>query len=83
MDRQPNTVELSRRTFLATTSAALVGAAWHGLVPQPEAAQRHPQRGGVLQFGTQEPECAPTTGVVIAPSHFITTGHKVVLAHFS
>ena len=53
MDRQPNTIELSRRTFLATTSAALIGAAWHGLVPQPEAAQRHPQRGGVLQFGTR------------------------------
>jgi peptide/nickel transport system substrate-binding protein len=53
MDRQSNTRELSRRTFLTTTSAALVGAAWHGLVPQTEAAQRHPQRGGVLQFGTR------------------------------
>ena len=53
MDRQPNTIELSRRTFPATTSAALIGAAWHGLVPQTEAARRHPQRGGVLQFGTR------------------------------
>ena len=53
MDRQPNTIELSRRTFLTTTSAALIGAAWHGLIPQTEAAQRHPQRGGVLQFGTR------------------------------
>jgi hypothetical protein len=42
MARQPNALELSRRTFLATTSAALVGATWHGLVPQTEAAQRHP-----------------------------------------
>jgi peptide/nickel transport system substrate-binding protein len=53
MDRQPNTIELSRRTFLTTTSAALLGATWHGLVLQTEAAQRHPQRGGVLQFGTR------------------------------
>ena len=38
MDRNSKTTELSRRTFLATTSAALVGAAWGGLVPQTEAA---------------------------------------------
>jgi peptide/nickel transport system substrate-binding protein len=53
MDRQSNTRELSRRTFLATTSAALVGAAWGGRVPQTEAARRHPQRGGVLQYGSR------------------------------
>ena len=51
MDRQAQTAGLSRRTFL-TTSAALVGAALGGLAPQSEAAQRHPKRGGVLQFGT-------------------------------
>ena len=39
--------------FLTTTSAALVGAALGGLAPQSEAAQRHPKRGGVLQFGTR------------------------------
>ena len=38
MDRNSKTTELSRRAFLATTSAALVGATWGGLVPQAEAA---------------------------------------------
>src|SRR5215510_6877598 len=52
MDRQAQTAGLSRRMFLTTTSAALVGAALGGLAPQSEAAQRHPRRGGVLQFGT-------------------------------
>src|ERR671930_1324864 len=52
MDRALQTTALSRRTFLTTTSAALVGAAMGGLTPQSEAAQRHPKRGGVLQFGT-------------------------------
>ena len=47
------TPDISRRTFLTTTSAALVGAALGGLAPQSEAARRHPQRGGVLQFGTR------------------------------
>jgi peptide/nickel transport system substrate-binding protein len=51
MDRNSKTTELSRRTFLATTSAALVGAAWGGLVPQTEAAKRHPKRGGTLNYG--------------------------------
>jgi peptide/nickel transport system substrate-binding protein len=31
----------------------LVGASLGGLVPQSEAARRHPKRGGVLQFGTR------------------------------
>jgi peptide/nickel transport system substrate-binding protein len=52
MDRQGQTTELSRRTFLTTTSAVLVGAALGGLAPQSETAPRHPKRGGVLQFGT-------------------------------
>jgi len=51
MDRNSKTTELSRRTFLATTSAALVGAAWGGLVPQTGAAKRHPTRGGTLHYG--------------------------------
>ena len=42
MHRNSKTSELSRRTFLATTGAALLGAAWGGLVPQTEAAKRHP-----------------------------------------
>jgi peptide/nickel transport system substrate-binding protein len=53
MDRNAKTSELSRRTFLATTSAALVGAAWGGLGPQTEAAKRHPQRGGILHYGSR------------------------------
>src|SRR5215831_963445 len=52
MDSHTQTTALSRRTFLTTTSAALVGAALGGLAPESEAAKRHPQRGGVLQFGT-------------------------------
>ena len=53
MDRPPQTTVLSRRTFLTTTSAALVGVALGGLAPQSAAAQRHPQRGGVLHFGSR------------------------------
>src|SRR5438309_6851091 len=53
MDKQRQTTALSRRTFLTTTSAVLAGAALGGLIPQSEAAQRHPKRGGVLQFGTR------------------------------
>jgi peptide/nickel transport system substrate-binding protein len=51
MDRQTQITGLSRRTFLATTSAALVGAALGGLAPRGIAAQRHPQWNGTLQFG--------------------------------
>ena len=48
------TSEFSRRTFLSSASAALVGAALgSGLSLPSEAARRHPQRGGVLQFGTR------------------------------
>jgi peptide/nickel transport system substrate-binding protein len=53
MDRHTETLDLSRRMFLTTASAVLVGAALGGLVPQSEAAQRHPQRQGVLKFGTR------------------------------
>ena len=53
MDKQRQTTTFSRRTFLTTTSAALAGAALSGLAPHSEAAQRHPRRGGVLQFGTR------------------------------
>lgn len=53
MDRIATTTVLSRRTFLATTSATLVGAAYSSFAPYSEAAQRHPKRGGALQFGTR------------------------------
>ena len=42
---------VSRRTFLATTSGALAGMAAFGLV-NPAAAKRHPQRGGILHYGS-------------------------------
>src|SRR6266487_784498 len=51
MDRQAQTMALSRRAFLATTGAALVGATLGGLSPRSEAATRRPGRGGALQFG--------------------------------
>jgi peptide/nickel transport system substrate-binding protein len=51
MDRHAQTTTLSRRTFLTTTSALLVGATLGGLAPYSEAAKRHPQRGGELHFG--------------------------------
>ena len=51
MDRQAQTTELSRRTFLTTTSTALIGAALGGLASRGTAAQRHPQRSGGLPFG--------------------------------
>src|SRR5262245_51818625 len=52
MDRHQQTTELSRRTFLTTASAALVGAALRGdLAPSSEAARRHPQRGGTHWLG--------------------------------
>ena len=53
MDRHLQTTALSRRTFLTTTSAVLVGAALGGLTAQSEAAQRHPQRRGVLQYASR------------------------------
>jgi ABC-type transport system substrate-binding protein len=52
MDRHLQTTALSRRTFLTTTSAALVGAALGGLASQSAAAQRHPKRGGTLTYGS-------------------------------
>src|SRR2546427_9510433 len=51
MDTHARIYEISRRSFLTTTSAALAGVALGGLAPQSAAAPRHPQRGGVVQFG--------------------------------
>src|SRR5687768_1826791 len=53
MDRHAQHAEISRRTFLATASTVLGGVALSGLVTPSAAARRHPQRGGVLQFGTR------------------------------
>ncbi len=52
MDRHTATHDISRRTFLSTTSAALIGAALGGVARQSAAAGKHPQRGGVLHFAT-------------------------------
>ncbi len=52
MDRHIQAPDISRRTFLATASATLAGAALGGMVPHGMAATRHAKRGGVLQFGT-------------------------------
>ena len=53
MDRHTETPDISRRTFLTATSAVLVGATLGGLVPHGLAAQRHPQRGGILNYGSR------------------------------
>lgn len=53
MDRHTVTHDIDRRTFLATTSALLAGAALSGLAPHSEAAKRHPKRGGALHFATR------------------------------
>lgn len=53
MDRCIAPPDISRRTFLTTTSAALVGATLGGLAPQSAVAKPHPQRAGVLQFGSR------------------------------
>ena len=48
------TSELSRRTFLTTTSAALLGTAMGRLgYPRLVWRQQHPKGRGVLQFGTR------------------------------
>src|SRR5262245_56689994 len=53
MDRHTETLIISRSTCCTATSAVLVGATLGGLVPHGIAAQRHSQRGGVLQFGSR------------------------------
>ena len=50
-DRTDNAFAASRRAFLMTTGGALAGMAAFGLVNPAAAAKRHPQRGGVLQYG--------------------------------
>ena len=53
MDRPAQTAALSRRAFLATAGTALVSTALAGRVLWGEVTRRHPQRGGVLLFGTR------------------------------
>ena len=42
---------LSRRDFLITTGGALAGMAASGFVSAAPAGKRHPQRGGILNYG--------------------------------
>jgi peptide/nickel transport system substrate-binding protein len=79
MDRPPQTTVLSRRTFLTTTSAALVGVALGGLAPQSAAAQRQPQRGGVLQFGSR----LDTAGLDSHRHNQLHTGHPTAVMYTS
>src|SRR6266478_3630505 len=79
MDRHPQTTVLSRRTFLITTSAALVGAALSGLAPQSAVATRHPQRGGVLQFGAR----LDTSGLDSHRHNQLHTGHPTAAMYTS
>src|SRR5215470_4997927 len=79
MDRDPQTTALSRRTFLATTSAVLVGAALSGLAPYGTAAQRHPKRGGVLQFGSR----LDTAGLDSHRHNQLHTGHPTAVMYTS
>jgi peptide/nickel transport system substrate-binding protein len=44
--------DLSRRDFLVTTGGVLAGMAAFGLVQPAAAGKRHPQRGGILHFGS-------------------------------
>ncbi len=53
MERPTSRTALSRRTFLATGSAAMAGAALSGLASNSEAAKRDPSKSGSLKFATR------------------------------
>ena len=53
MERNASGTDLSRRTFLATGSAAIAGAALGGLASRSEAATRDAARSGSLKFATR------------------------------
>src|SRR5215470_16227538 len=71
MIRHTQVPGLSRRTFLTTVSTVLAGVALGGLTPQRAAAKRHPQRHGVLQFGTR----LDTAGLDSHRNNQLHTGH--------
>ena len=52
-ERTTRAHELSRREFLETAGGALAGMAAFGLVDRAAAGERHPQRGGSLQYGSK------------------------------
>jgi peptide/nickel transport system substrate-binding protein len=53
MAKPSESTGLNRRTFLATSSAAIAGAAMGAMAPQSEAATQDPNKGGTLRFGTR------------------------------
>ena len=65
MDRHSQTTALSRRTFLTTTSAVLVGATLGRLAPQSEAAKRHPKWSGTCTLACVTTLVALTRIVII------------------
>src|SRR6266446_6466288 len=80
MDRHVSIPDISRRAFLTTTGTALVGAALGGgLVLKGEAAQRHPQRGGILQFGTR----VDAAGLDSHRHNQLHTGHPTAVMYTS
>ncbi len=53
MTQHTESTNLSRRAFLASSSAAVAGAAIGGLASKSEAAKRDPNKGGTLKFGSR------------------------------
>jgi peptide/nickel transport system substrate-binding protein len=52
-DKTGQQMEMSRRSFLATTGGALAGAAAMGLAGQAEAGVPKPGKGGMVRFATR------------------------------
>jgi len=77
MDRHRQTTVLHRRTFLTTASAALAGMALGRLTPQSEAAQRHPKRGGTLNYGAS----GDTSGLDGHRHNQLHTSHPISLIY--
>src|SRR5499425_3519772 len=71
MIRHTQAPTLSRRTFLTTVSTMLAGAALGGLAPRRAGATRHPQRSGILHFGTR----LDTAGLDSHRNNQLHTGH--------
>ena len=70
-DRTDRAFATSRRAFLMTTGGALAGMAAFGLVDPAAAAKRHPQRGGILQYG-------PSNDVAGLDAHTHNQNHVVM-----
>ena len=71
MIRHTQAPDLSRRTFLTTVSTILAGAALGGIAPRSAGATQHPQRSGILHFGTR----LDTAGLDSHRNNQLHTGH--------